>query len=256
MAASDQCAEIAPIALSLESVDVRFGTGPAVLQAVSATVAPGEFISLVGPSGCGKTTVLRLIAGLIEPTSGRLVARGATDVAFVFQEPNLLPWRDVIDNVRLPLELSRVARSEQDRAIEESLRLVGLQEGDYHKYPRMLSGGMKMRVSLARALVTRPSVLLLDEPFAALDDLLRQRLNEDLLAMWGTRKWTAIFVTHNVAEAVFLSRRVLIMSAQPGTIVESLDVPFPYPRGPALRGEAEFARLTDRISQSLRSVAT
>lgn len=256
MLSADGDVETAPVHLALDSVGVRFGDGPAVLESVDLTVARGEFMSLVGPSGCGKTTVLRVIAGLIAPTSGQLRAHGVACPAFVFQEPNLLPWRSVFENVRLPLELARVAGREQDAAIEESLQLVGLPKVDHQKYPRMLSGGMRMRVSLARALVTRPSMLLLDEPFAALDDMLRQRLNEELLAMWEASRWTALFVTHNVAEAVFLSRRVVIMSAHPGRVVESVDVPFPYPRRPALRGEPEFARLTDRISRALRSIAT
>jgi NitT/TauT family transport system ATP-binding protein len=238
--------------LSVQSVGVRFGGHPPVLEAVNFAVRRGEFVSMVGPSGCGKTTILRLIADLVEPTTGRVEVRDTPRTAYVFQEPNLLQWRDVIDNVRLPLELLGVPSPAQQPAIDDSLRLVGLQAADHRKYPRMLSGGMKMRVSLARAMVTKPDILLLDEPFAALDDMLRQQLNEDLLAIWQAQQWTALFVTHNVAEAVFLSQRVLIMSTHPGTIVASVPVPFAYPRQPALRGQAEFAQLASQISRQLR----
>lgn len=238
--------------LSMQSVGVRFDGHPPALEAVDFSVRKGEFVSIVGPSGCGKTTILRLIAHLVEPTTGRVEVRDSPRTAYVFQEPNLLPWRSVIDNIRLPLELLGVPRPAQQPSIEDSLRLIGLQAADYRKYPRMLSGGMKMRVSLARAMVTKPEILLLDEPFAALDDMLRQQLNEDLLAIWQDQQWTALFVTHNVAEAVFLSQRVLIMSAHPGKIIESVKVPFAYPRPPALRGQAEFAQLADDISRRLR----
>jgi NitT/TauT family transport system ATP-binding protein len=238
--------------LRMQSVGVRFDGHPPVLEAVDFSVCKGEFVSIVGPSGCGKTTILRLIAHLVEPTTGRVEVRDAPRTAYVFQEPNLLPWRSVIDNIRLPLELLGVPRPAQQPSIEDSLRLIGLQPADHRKYPRMLSGGMKMRVSLARAMVTKPGILLLDEPFAALDDMLRQQLNEDLLAIWQDQHWTALFVTHNVAEAVFLSQRVLIMSAHPGQIIESVKVPFAYPRQPALRGRAEFAQLADDISRRLR----
>ncbi len=238
--------------LSMQSVGVRFDGHPPALEAVDFSVHKGEFVSIVGPSGCGKTTILRLIAHLTEPTTGRVEVCDSPRTAYVFQEPNLLPWRSVIDNIRLPLELLGLPRPDQQPSIEDSLRLIGLQAADYRKYPRMLSGGMKMRVSLARAMVTKPGILLLDEPFAALDDMLRQQLNEDLLAIWQDQQWTALFVTHNVVEAVFLSQRVLIMSAHPGRITESVEVPFAYPRQPALRGQAEFAQLADDISQRLR----
>jgi NitT/TauT family transport system ATP-binding protein len=238
--------------LALRSVGVRFDGHPPVLQDVSFSMSRGEFVSIVGPSGCGKTTILRMIARLAEPTTGYVEVAGTPRTAFVFQEPNLLPWRTVVGNIRLPLELLAVPRTQQRAAVDESLRMIGLQEADRSKYPRMLSGGMKMRVSLARAMVTRPDILLLDEPFAALDDMLRQQLNEDLLQIWQTRGCTALFVTHNVAEAVFLSQRVLIMSTAPGRIMESQEIPLSYPRCPGVRGEAEFAKLTDRISRRLR----
>ena len=216
--------------VGVHSVGVQFPGHPPVLSGVDFSVRRGEFVSLVGPSGCGKTTILRLIAHLCGPSQGRLTISQASRTAYVFQEPTLLPWRNVRDNIRLPLELLRTPRSQQEAAVEDSLQRIGLRATDGGKYPRMLSGGMKMRVSLARALVTHPDILLLDEPFAALDDMLRQQLNEDLLSIWQEQRWTALFVTHNVAEAVFLSQRVLIMSAHPGRIVEAIEIPFGYPR--------------------------
>lgn len=240
----------------LQSVGVQFPGHPPVLSGVDFAVRRGEFVSLVGPSGCGKTTILRLIAHLCAPSQGSLTIAQASRTAYVFQEPTLLPWRNVRDNIRLPLELLRTTRSQQEAAVEESLQRIGLRVVDGSKFPRMLSGGMKMRVSLARALVTQPEILLLDEPFAALDDMLRQQLNEDLLSIWHGQRWTALFVTHNVAEAVFLSQRVLVMRAHPGCIVEDVEIPFGYPRLAALRGEAAFAALTQRISQRLRGECT
>ncbi len=235
------------------SVSVSFGEQE-VLRSVDFSLAAGEFVSIVGPSGCGKTTLLRLVAGLAEPTAGQISASGEHRTAFVFQQPNLLPWRDVTGNIRLPLELLGITAADQAARIETNLELIGLRRDDYHKYPRMLSGGMSMRVSLARALVTNPDCLLLDEPFGALDDMLRQRLNEDLLRIWQKQQWTALFVTHNVAEAVFLSQRILVMAARPGRVVDTICVPFPYPRQPALRGDPEFTRLTLQISQRLREM--
>lgn len=240
----------------LQSVGVQFPGHPPVLEDVHLAVRRGEFVSLVGPSGCGKTTILRLIAHLSEPSQGHLTVSPALRTAYVFQEPTLLPWRNVRDNIRLPLELLQTPRSQQDAAVQGSLQRIGLRDSDGGKYPRMLSGGMKMRVSLARALVTHPDILLLDEPFAALDDMLRQQLNEDLLSIWQEQRWTALFVTHNVAEAVFLSHRVLVMSAHPGRVVETVEVPFAYPRPSSLRGDAEFAALTERISRRLRGGGT
>lgn len=243
------------IQLALESVGVSYEGHPAVVDDVRLSLRAGEFTSLVGPSGCGKTTVLRLVAGLIVPSTGRVHVSGRPRMAYVFQEPNLLPWRTVRGNVRLPLELLRVPRPLQDAAVRQSLHLVGLKPEDEQKYPRMLSGGMRMRVSLARALVTEPEILLLDEPFAALDDMLRQQLNEDLLRIWGQQNWMGLFVTHNVNEAVFLSQRVVVMQAHPGRVAEIVEVPFDYPRAPSLRGDARFAQLTAGISQKLREGA-
>ena len=240
-------------------VEMRFASGQFGVRDVSMSVRRGELISLVGPSGCGKSTLLRMIAGLLSPTGGEMRVQagdaGDSRTAFVFQDSNLLPWRSVFDNIRLPLELRGATLDEQRAAVEASLRLIGLKPNDSAKRPRMLSGGMRMRVSLARALVTRPELLLLDEPFAALDDLLRQQLNEELLRIWTAQRWTGIFVTHNVAEAVFLSQRVLVMSKSPGRLVADIAVPFEHPRDSELRSSPEFAKLTGEVSRCLRDAA-
>lgn len=248
-----------------QSVGLTYaGGGKAVLSDVNFQVAGGEFVSLIGPSGCGKSTVLRLIAGLLEPTQGRLTVgkrspaaarRDSHGTAFVFQEANLLPWRSVTGNIRLPLELQRVPCQDHAKMIDEVLRLIGFEAHDARKRPFALSGGMKMRVSLARALVTQPHLLLLDEPFAALDDLLRQNLNEQLSRIWQEQRWTGIFVTHNVTEAVFLSQRVLVMSRSPGRIAEEIAIPWPFPRPAELRSEPEFAKLSGHVSHLLRTAA-
>lgn len=250
-AASQPNARSTPI--QVEEVSVSFRPDTPILQDVNLTVEGGNFVSLLGPSGCGKTTLLRLIAGLVPPTSGQVQEASNLQKAFVFQDANLLPWRTVNANIALSLELLGVPHAEQAPRIEESLRLIGLTEQDRLKYPRMLSGGMRMRVSLARALVTHPDLLLLDEPFAALDDMLRQQLNEDLLRIWTQQQWTALFVTHNVAEAAFLSQRVVIMSSHPGMIQETIPVPFDYPRSSALRSSPEFAAFTGRLTEALRA---
>ena len=241
------------------AVEMRFASGQLGVRDVSLSVRRGELIALVGPSGCGKSTLLRMIAGLMLPTSGSLQvnagSNGDSRTAFVFQDSNLLPWRSVFDNIRLPLELRGESFEKQRAAVESSLKLIGLKPSDSAKRPNMLSGGMRMRVSLARALVTQPELLLLDEPFAALDDLLRQQLNEELLRIWTEQRWTGLFVTHNVAEAVFLSQRVLVMSKSPGTFIADIAVPFEHPRDPDLRSTAEFAKLTGEVSRKLREAA-
>jgi NitT/TauT family transport system ATP-binding protein len=242
-----------------KQVEMRFASGQQGVRDVNLAVRRGELVSLVGPSGCGKSTLLRMIAGLMVPTSGTLdMSVGAANdsrTAFVFQDSNLLPWRTVSDNIRLPLELRGVSIEQQTTAVENSLKLIGLKPTDATKRPQMLSGGMRMRVSLARALVTQPELLLLDEPFAALDDLLRQLLNEELLRIWTEQHWTGLFVTHNVAEAVFLSQRVLVMSKSPGTIIADIAVPFAHPREPELRSTPEFAKLAGEVSRCLREAA-
>lgn len=248
---------------------MSYGDALPSLADVDLSVAKGEFVSIVGPSGCGKSTLLRLVAGLRTATSGQLTVDGAepgnsqTEAAFVFQEPNLLPWRTVAGNVRLPLELDRASaasnnvssKADSQALVERTIQLVGLSREDAAKRPSELSGGMRMRVSLARALVTNPDIMLLDEPFAALDDILRQQLNEELQRLWWNKRWTGLFVTHNVSEAVFLSQRVVVMSRAPGTILKSIDVPFDFPRTPELRADPEFARLTGIVSGHLRRAA-
>jgi len=248
--------------LQMDGVSLRFPTGVVALDRVDLTVPRGEFLGIVGPSGCGKSTLLRVVAGLIAPTAGRVAVAGAEvgaarrarrAVAFVFQSATLLPWRTVVRNVQLPLELRGRLAPEQRAHIDETIDLVGL---SYFRnsYPHQLSGGMQMRVSLARALVTRPELLLLDEPFGALDDITRQRLNEELLALWERDRFTALFVTHNVAEAAFLTGRTVVMSPRPGRIVSEHVIPFAHPRGPELRASAEFAHLSGEIAASLRRV--
>ena len=253
-----------PTFIEARETSMSFGASRQVLANVTCGIREGEFVSLLGPSGCGKSTLLRLVAGLMSATSGQLTVggqtpelarRGACSVSFVFQEPNLLPWRTVADNIRLPLELQAVPPKTHAARIEQSLQMIGLTADDSRKRPRNLSGGMRMRVSLARALVIQPDLLLLDEPFAALDDVLRQQLNEELVRIWSQHRWTGLFVTHNVTEAVFLSQRVLVMSKRPGTILAEIPVPFSYPREPALRAEPEFARLCGELSQRLREAA-
>ena len=244
--------------LALEGVGKTFDNGIAALKDVRLVVGRGEFVSVLGPSGCGKSTLLRIVAGLAEPSEGRV--RGAESdwparrargrVGFVFQEPALLPWATVADNVMLPLRLTSVERGEASARVRDALELVDLAEFAL-AYPRQLSGGMKMRVSLARALVTRPDLMLLDEPFGALDELTRFKLNDDLLRLWRGQGWTVLFVTHSVFESVFLSERIVVMTARPGRIASEVAIDLPYPREPALRTSAEFAHRCRAVSMRL-----
>src|SRR5437660_1187708 len=229
-ALSETDIDAAGLAVRLRAVTKVYDNGVAALGPLDLDVAKGEFVSLLGPSGCGKSTALRLIAGLSAPSAGTVTvshhatrADGRHPIGFVFQEPTLMPWARVRENVRLPLKLAHAAATEADRRIEEALAQVGLAEFA-DAYPRELSGGMKMRVSLARALVTDPDILLLDEPFAALDEITRFRLNNDLLALWRRLHKTVIFVTHSVFESVYLSQRVLVMTPRPGRIGAELRV--------------------------------
>ncbi|MFM9954487.1 MAG: ABC transporter ATP-binding protein [Opitutaceae bacterium] len=237
----------------------RFGEGPLVLDLLNLTVQPGEFVSLIGPSGCGKSTLLRLIAGLTPLTAGSLIVdrrspdAAAADLAFVFQEPTLLPWLSVAANIELPLSLRGVAPAERSVTRRRVLDLVRLSE-KADAYPRQLSGGQKMRVSIARALALSPKILLLDEPFGALDEMTREHLNEELLTIRERHAWTAFFVTHSVAEAVFLSNRIFIFSANPGHLHTEIPVPFPYPRTEATRRSRPFHDLVADVSRILRSV--
>ncbi len=235
----------------------RFGD-LAALEAVDLDIQSGDFVAIVGPSGCGKSTLLRLVAGLAQPSSGQLVVASAEDdadpprpPAYVFQDPTLLPWRRVESNVALPLELRRRPRAEISRDVSRVLEMVGL-DSYAHLFPRQLSGGMRMRASIARALVTSPRLLLMDEPFAALDEMSRQRLNEELLTLWQRQRWTCMFVTHSVREAVFLSRRVVVLTPRPGTVAAEVDIPFDYPRQADLHVTADFAHLVRQIHGHLR----
>jgi NitT/TauT family transport system ATP-binding protein len=252
-------------AVVADHVEMTFAGGHVAVADASFAIGGGEFVAIVGPSGCGKSTLLRIVAGLIAPTAGVLrvgngvaagVTRAAGRIGFVFQDPRLLPWRTASQNVALPLELDRSAKTMRSSRVAGALSLVGLAEADATKTPRMLSGGMRMRVSLARALVTEPEILLLDEPFGALDDLLRQQLNDELERIWLARRPTAIFVTHNVSEAVYLSQRILVVTPSPGRIANDVAVPFEYPRRPELKGTGEFARQVGEVSALLRRAAS
>ncbi len=238
--------------VSLRDVSRAFENGTVALSGLTLVVGRGEFLTLLGPSGCGKSTALRLVAGLDEPTSGAVVSPPAQggDVGFVFQDPTLMPWADVFDNVWLPLRLSGVARRSARQDVEEVLETVGL--SDFARaFPRELSGGMRMRVSIARALVTRPALLLMDEPFAALDEITRFRLNDDLLALWEASGRTVIFVTHSVFESVYLSSRVAVMSARPGRIAEDIAIDAPYPRSEAFRTSPAYNDRCREVSAAL-----
>jgi NitT/TauT family transport system ATP-binding protein len=219
-----------------------FSTGTVALAGLDLAIGAHEFLSLLGPSGCGKSTALRLIAGLGQPTQGRIEwpqGEALGDVGFVFQEPTLLPWATVFDNVWLPFRLRGQRRAQVQDEVMGALEMVGL-AGFSHAYPRELSGGMKMRVSIARALVTRPKLLLMDEPFAALDEITRFKLNDDLLALWQGQRWTVVFVTHSVYESVYLSSRIVVMAARPGRVVADLAVDVPYPRDERFRTSGAY----------------
>ena len=233
------------------AVGLTYPDGTDALHNTSVSVAAGEFVSIVGPSGCGKSTLLRLASGLIAPTSGTITRTGT--VQFVFQDSTLLPWRSVRRNVSLNLELQKVEKTEINERTNSALALVGLLDSA-EKLPRQLSGGMKMRTSLARSLVCEPDMYLFDEPFAALDEFSRERLNVELRTMLSTRNAASLFVTHSIAEAVFLSHRVLVMSPRPGTIVREFAIPFGHDRQQDLRYSPEFAQLSGEIAQSLREL--
>jgi NitT/TauT family transport system ATP-binding protein len=236
----------------------RYGTGQTVLDCVNLTISKGEFVSLIGPSGCGKSTALKLISGLAVPTSGTISVDGMTPknareiISFIFQDATLLPWRTVQQNVGLALELEGVINKRVNDRTSQLLELVGLQHMA-NAYPRELSGGMKMRVSIARALATSPRLLLMDEPFAALDEMSRDRLNEELLRLRDEQKWTAVFVTHSVAEAVFLSTRIVVLAPNPGRIHAVLPIELPRLRTAALRDTPEFEARVSQVSHALRA---
>jgi NitT/TauT family transport system ATP-binding protein len=245
--------------VTLRGIGKRFHSGLVALEAIDLEIGQGEFLSLIGPSGCGKTTLLRIIAGLTAPSEGerRLSLTGnggghipSGRVGFVFQDPTLMPWSTVVDNVLLPFRLAgRVGSADRER-VREELRAVGL-AGFERAYPRQLSGGMRMRVSIARALVTDPDLLLLDEPFAALDEITRTALNEDLLRLWESRRTTVVFVTHSVFESVYLSTRIVVITARPGRIAADLPVELSQPRERALRTSPGYAAICATVSNAL-----
>jgi NitT/TauT family transport system ATP-binding protein len=239
--------------IELVDTGLRFPGGTVALDRASMQVRAGEFVTLLGPSGCGKSTVLRLAAGLEQPTAGSVRASGGA-TSFVFQEPTLMPWASVHDNVWLPLRLAGVPRAQARPKVLAMLETVGL-AAFADAYPGELSGGMRMRASIARALVPGPRVLLMDEPFAALDEITRERLNGDLLGWARALSLTTLFVTHSVFEAVYLSQRVLVMSPRPGRVAAEMAIDEPWPRDPAFRGTPRYAELCARLSQALRDAS-
>ena len=246
----------AGLAVSLREVTKVYDNGVMALGPFDLAVRKGEFVSLLGPSGCGKSTALRIMAGLAAPSAGRVQvahhdgALPGQSIGFVFQEPTLMPWTSVRENVRLPLKLARVPAAESGQRVMEALTRVGLAEFA-DSFPRELSGGMKMRVSLARALVTDPDILLMDEPFAALDEITRFRLNNDLLALWRNLKKTVVFVTHSVFESVYLSQRVIVMTQRPGRISAEIKIDAPEPRNEEFRTSAAYGEYCRNVSAAL-----
>ena len=246
-------------AVQVLSVDKTYPNGTRALLPVSLSVQEGEFVTLLGPSGCGKSTLLRLVAGLLEPSHGRLllwnrpveqIESTGHRLSFVFQEPTLMPWARVQANVRLPLDLAGVPSSEALPRVHEALALVGLDKFAGH-LPRELSGGMQMRVSIARGLVTQPTLLLMDEPFGALDEITRHKLDGELLELWQRQKLTVVFVTHSIYEAVYLSTRVVVMAARPGRLIDEVAIDEPYPRGADFRVSTAFSQYARRLQGSL-----
>jgi NitT/TauT family transport system ATP-binding protein len=236
--------------LSLAHIGKRFPDGTEALAKVDLSVAPGDFVSVVGPSGCGKSTLLRIAAGLSQASQGQVQV--PTDkIGYVFQDPTLLPWRSVQANVELLGELRGLPKAECRRRAEDAIKLVGLSEFAGHR-PRALSGGMRMRVSLARSLTLQPELFLLDEPFGTLDEITRERLNDELLQLFLTQRFAALFVTHSVIEAVYLSTQVVVLSVRPGRVLDRFEVPFDYPRAPELRFDPAFTKVAARVSACLR----
>lgn len=251
-------ASAAEALLHLQGVNKRYSNGTVALRDMSLSIVRGDFVSLLGPSGCGKSTALRMMAGLLQPSSGAIAWPGdgagqdhARDISFVFQEPTLMPWATVFDNVYLPLRVAGVPLARASEQVQAALALVGLSRFA-QVYPRELSGGMKMRVSIARAMVTRPRLLLMDEPFAALDEMTRAKLNDDVRRLWAELGLTVVFVTHNVWEAVYLSSRVVVMAARPGRVVEDIAIDGPAQRADGFRTSTLYTDQCVRVTQSLR----
>lgn len=247
----------------VELVDVTktYSNGTVAVRDFAMSVGQGEFVTIVGPSGCGKSTVLRMVAGLGKPTTGTVHVNGLDpaiarrqphSLSYVFQDPTLMPWRRVLSNVTLPFEFTKGGKADAQKRAKSALELVGL-AGQERAFPRSLSGGMRMRVSIARALAPEPRLLLMDEPFGALDEITRQRLNTDLQTIYANSDLTVCFVTHNLFEAVYLSTRVIVMGANPGRIIDVVEIDQPYPRGEDFRGSLEFVRLCDRIAKGIAS---
>jgi NitT/TauT family transport system ATP-binding protein len=245
--------------IMLQGVTKRFRNAAIAVQNISIAIERGEFVTFLGPSGCGKSTLLKLVSGLSPVSEGTVRVNGMTPesardlVSFIFQDATLLPWRTVEKNVGLGMELEHAARPARRERVAQMLELVGLSHVAT-RYPRQLSGGMKMRVSIARALVSRPRILLMDEPFAALDEMARDRLNEELLRLYSEQKWTVLFVTHSVAEAVFLSTRVVILAAHPGRVAHEIKVDLPWPRTDETRESKAFEEQVTQASRMLRGV--
>jgi NitT/TauT family transport system ATP-binding protein len=245
--------------IALVNASKRYRSGALALERISFDVERGEFVTLLGPSGCGKSTLLRLVAGLSGATEGSVRVNGMTPenardlMSFIFQDPTLMPWRTVEDNVGLSLELEHASRTLRSERVASMLEMVGLTRVA-RSFPRQLSGGMKMRASIARALVSRPRILLLDEPFAALDEMTRDRMNEELLRLYDEQKWTVLFVTHSVAEAVFLSSRIVILSPHPGRVAQDAAVDLPWPRTAEMRDSVAYEQAVTHFSRLLRGV--
>ena len=246
-------------AVEVLSAEKTYPNGTHALLPVNLQVQEGEFVTLLGPSGCGKSTLLKMVAGLLAPSDGRIltwrkpveqIESTGHRLSFVFQEATLMPWAQVMANVRLPLDLAGQATTTSEPRVRSALKLVGLDKFE-NALPRELSGGMQMRVSIARGLVTEPTLLLMDEPFGALDEITRNRLDSDLLKLWQAKKLTVIFVTHSIYEAVYLSTRVVVMAARPGRIVDEVAIHEPYPRGPDFRVSTQFSQYAKRLQDSL-----
>jgi len=251
-------ADPAPV-VEVLSADKVYADGTRALHPIDLAIRPGEFVTLLGPSGCGKSTLLKMIANLITPSDGRMlwwrqgferVGAPGRNLVMVFQDATLMPWARVQKNVRLPLDLAGAGRAEADARVAEALALVGLTGFERH-YPRQLSGGMQVRTSIARALVTDPNLLLMDEPFGALDEITRNRLDADLIQLWWKKKLTVVFVTHSIYEAVFLSTRVAVMSARPGRVLKEVAIGEPHPRTDAFRVTQKFAAYAKELSELL-----
>ena len=242
--------EISDSALRMTNISLTFADGTQALDNLNLNIQSGEFVTVVGPSGCGKSTLLRLASGLLAQAQG-LCEVDRTSLGYVFQDPTLLPWRTVRRNVELNAELAGMDKPSRQKAANAAIDLVNL-TGNEDKYPKQLSGGMKMRCSLARSLVLQPNLFLFDEPFAALDEITREHLNDELLHLFQNQNFASLFITHSIQEAVFLSTRVLVMSARPGRIIAEHAIDFPYPRHPDIRYQSDFAEICGKISADLK----